>query len=260
MDLERQKITFRVPRINILGVEVDDISQKKAVDAILSMAKDKKRSHQVVTVNSEMIMLARSNEKFRKILDQADLCVADGYWVAISKLILGGKEHERVAGVDLTEKLCEKSKDLPIRIGFLGGFGSIAEIVSKRQIAKNPGLKVILASPGDPAIGYDLRLKSDVFTTGRVDILFVAYGMGRQEFWIQRNRKKLDVGVFIGVWGAFDYLSGVKIRAPKPMQGIGMEWLWRLMTEPVRIWRMRVLPVFFGLILWEFLTKKLLKK
>jgi len=87
--------------------------------------------------------------------------------------------------------------------------------------------------------------------------LFVAYGMGQQEFWIERMRGKLNVGVFIGVGGAFDFIADVKKRAPKYVQNLGFEWLWRLWLEPIRIRRMRVLPLFLLLMMGEALRKKL---
>lgn len=244
MDLKRHKI-------NILGVEVDDISEKDAVFAILKMAKEKRQKY-VVTVNGEFVMLARRDPNFMQILNGADLAVPDGQWPVWAKLILGGKEHERVTGVDMIEKLCEKSAEKAISVGFLGGFSNVANEVSKRQKSKNPTLKVAFAGSGDPAIGYDLRLKEEFSVVGRVDILFVAYGMGQQEFFIKRNINSLDVGVFIGVGGAFDYLSMVKMRAPVWLQNIGFEWLWRLIAEPSRAKRMiRVFPMFWILIFWQ---------
>ena len=253
MDLKRHKI-------NILGVDVDDISEKEAISYILKLATDKKSHHYVVTVNAEFVMLGRKNPKFAEILNNSDLAIADGWPVAKSRLIFGGKAQERVAGVDLVEKLCSESARKAVRVGFLGGFSSVAKAVSKRQKAKNTGLKVVFAGPGDPAIGQDLRLKRQISASGRIDILFVAYGMGRQEFWVQRNKNSLDVGVFIGVGGAFDYLAFVKKRAPKWMQDSGMEWLWRLGSEPSRIWRMRVLPVFLALVVKSWLSRIIFSK
>src|SRR3989338_7780695 len=102
MDLKRQKV-------NVLDVDVDDVGQKKAVDDILTLAGDKKSGHYVVTVNAEFAMLARKNKDFAKILNNASLAVADGQWIVWAKLILGGKAHERVTGIDMIERLCEKS-------------------------------------------------------------------------------------------------------------------------------------------------------
>lgn len=243
-------------KINVLDVNVDDISQELAVDAIVKMAKSRKKGQYVVTVNSEFVMLAKRDPKFRRILNGADLAVADGQWVVWAKLIFGGKEHDRVTGVDLVEKLCEVCSKKSITVGFLGGFGDVAEKVSKRQVIEHPGLKVVLSEPGDPAIGYDLKLKEKISAKGGVDILFVAYGMGQQEFWIERVRNKLQVGVFIGVGGAFDYLAGVKTRAPKLFQNLGVEYLWRLAMEPSRARRMlRVFPLFWVLVLFAGLRR-----
>src|SRR3989344_1114502 len=245
-------------RIDILGVTVDDLTFDGAISGILKLAEAKSRGSYVVTVNSEFVMMARRNKDFARILARANLALADGKWVVFSKLILGGRAHDRVTGVDLVEKLCQKVGKGPIRIGFLGGFGNVAKTLAKRQKSLNPNLKAVFAEAGDPAIGYDLRLKSQLKRIGRVDILFVAYGMGKQERWIARMRDKVDVGVFIGVGGAFDYLTGVKRRAPKFWQAWGMEWLWRLMMEPARIRRMRVLPAFFVLVLGQFIKKQFL--
>ena len=164
-----------------------------------------------------------------------------------------------MSGVDLVEKVCQVSAEKAVRVGFLGGFGSVAKRVAKRQKEANPNLKVAFSMAGDPTIGQDSKLKSVISRFGRIDILFVAYGMGHQEFWIDRVKNKLNVGVFIGVGGAFDYISGVKARAPRLMQKFGLEWLWRLVMEPARIWRMRVLPVFVILVFGQFL-KILLKR
>jgi len=237
MALKRQKV-------NILGIEVDDISFPKAVDQILRLAEPEERGNYVVTVNSEFVMLARKSPGFLRILSKANLALPDGSGVVISKLIFGGREQSRITGVDMIQELCAKSASKAIRIGFLGGFGHVAEIVAKRQKEKNPRLKIVFAGPGDEAIGSNSRLKELFDKIGRVDILFVAYGMGRQEFLIDRMRKKLNVGVFIGVGGAFDLLANVKRRAPRFAQNLGLEWLWRLLLDPARLWRMRVLPMF----------------
>lgn len=238
-----------VPTVDILGVKVADIGAKRAWELILRLAKDNRGGHLVVTINSEFVMLARKNKHFAHILASSDLALADGAGVVFSKLIFGGKVHERITGVDLIEKLCAKNGKKAIRVGFLGGFGDVAERVAKRQKLANPNLKVVFADSGDPTISYDLRLNAQLQGCGRIDVLFVAYGMGQQEFWIDRFRNKVKVGVFIGVGGAFDYLSSVKMRAPKVLQAVGLEWFWRLTTEPSRLSRMRVLPIFIFLVL-----------
>jgi len=247
--------TPKSPKISILGVNVDDISEKDAIFAILEMAKDRKGHHFVATVNSEFVMMAKRDKNFKNVLKSTDLNLPDSAGVVLAKLILGGKEKSRVTGTDLIEKLCEKSANLPIRVGFLGGFGQVAANVAKRQQARFPGLKVAFAASGDSTVGHDLKLNHDVFGKKRVGMVFVAYGMGTQEFWISRNKDVINAGVFMGVGGAFDYKSEAKSRSPLLLQKIGLEWLWRLVQEPQRIWRMRVLPVFVILVIWQFLTQ-----
>ena len=255
--MTRRLLPLKRRKIDILGVGVDYFSQKEALGLILNLARDQKSAHYVVTVNSEFVMLARNNKDFADILQKADLALPDGWWLAKSKLILGGRGRERIAGVDLLENLCKEADKKAITVGFLGGFGSVAHRVAKRQKSRFLNLKIGYAGPGNPAIGYDPRLKNALDKAGRIDILFVAYGMGQQEFWIARNLKKLNVGVLIGVGGAFDYISRVKRRAPVLLQNTGLEWLWRLIYEPQRIWRMRVLPIFLLLVILKFLKLKI---
>lgn len=254
------KIPVKNGSVNILGVRVDDISKNDAVKVALDLAKSPKKGKYIVTVNPEFVMMAHRNEKFARILAKSDLAVADGTGVAISKLILGGKEQDRITGVDLIENLCKIGSEKAVTVGFLGGFGRVAERVAQRQSAKYPKLDVKVAKPGEPTISHDSRLETDFRRIGRIDVLFVAYGMGKQEFWIDRFREKLDIGLYIGVGGAFDYIAGEKFRAPKFLRNFGLEWLWRLIFDPARIWRMRVLPIFTILVFFQFLQKKIFRK
>src|SRR3989337_2429309 len=157
--MTRRLLPLKRHKIDILGVGVDDFSQKEALDAILKLAQDQKSAHYVVTVNSEFVMMARENKDFADILQKADLALADGWWLAKSKLILGGKRRERIAGVDLVENLCKEAGEKAVRVGFLGGFGGVATKVAERQKMSFPKLKIAFAGAGDPTIGYDSRLK-----------------------------------------------------------------------------------------------------
>src|SRR3989344_1523641 len=171
--MARRSLAFKRHKINVLGVSVDDISFEEAVLEILKLARSNvrgKRGKYVVTVNSEFVMLARRNPNFLKILNNADLALPDGQWVVNSKLILGGKEQDRVTGVDVLEKLCKRVAKKAIRIGFLGGFSGVADEVAKRQKKANVGLKVVFSGSGDPSIGHDLRLKESFDKIGRIDI------------------------------------------------------------------------------------------
>ena len=247
-------------RINVFGVGVDDLGKREVEREILRLAKAAGCGHYLVTINSEFIMMAHRNRKFAQILANSDVSVADGWWVAKSKLICGGSSQDRITGVELVEMVSKIANDKPIRIGYMGGFGDVAALVAKRQLVKYSRMNVVYAKPGESTIGRNLKLKSELEAIGRIDVLFVAFGMGKQEFWIEKMRDKLDVGLYIGVGGAFDYIAGKKKRAPVFLQKMGLEWLWRLILDPVRIWRMRVLPVFLILVILKFLKPKIAYK
>lgn len=263
MDLKRHKkkvFDGSTTKISVFGVDVDDISLDEAAKMIVNLAGSGQREKYVVTVNAEFVMKAKKDHKFAKILANADIAVADGWWVAFSKLIMGGHAQGRITGVDLIETVCKLSGNKPIGVGFFGGFGGVAAEVAKRQKLASPSLKVVYYGPGDDTTSSNLRLKVPKSLSRRIDILFVALGMGKQEFWIEKWAKKLDVGVFIGVGGAFDYIAGVKKRAPKFLQENGLEWLWRLILEPKRLWRQRTLPIFFLMVMSEIFRQKFFPK
>lgn len=248
-----------INRISVFGVGIDDLDKKEVEREILKLARQPGKGHYMVTVNSEFIMLAHRNSDFARILSNSDLSVADGWWVAKSRLICGGKAQDRITGVELVEMLSKLSVSYPIRIGYMGGFGDVAAIVAKRQLESHRGVRIVYAGPGVSTMSLDSKLKAELDAIGRIDVLFVAYGMGKQEVWIDKMKDKLNIGLYIGVGGAFDYIAGKKKRAPKFLQNLGLEWLWRLLLDPVRIWRMRVLPEFFLLVVIKILKNKFSK-
>src|SRR3989344_1764518 len=137
-------------KINVFGVGVDDISPQDALSQIIKLAKGVKRGSLAVTVNSEFVMLARRNPKFKEILKSAQLALADGFGVVLAKRILGGKFQNRVTGIDLVEKICAKGAKNTFRVGFLGRFDDVGEGVGSPQKAKNPGLEIVFVGSGTP--------------------------------------------------------------------------------------------------------------
>src|SRR3990167_1447893 len=114
--MARRSAVLERRKVNILGVNVDDICEVDAVKSVLKLAEGKDRGKVVATVNSEFVMMAQRDPDFAQILNNANLALADGQWIVNSKLILGGKEHDRVTGVDLIEKVCEMSANKAIRV------------------------------------------------------------------------------------------------------------------------------------------------
>ena len=235
------------------------------------------RKFWIATVNPEFIMEANKDKEFRQILKKTSLNVMDGIGLVWAKeidnqfirlsdvsflrkfffgvktgiKILQGKHRDQVAsGADLMLNLGEMAMKNNSKIFFLGGFGDRAKKTAKffkrKFFLKDKQVEVC---EGEPNINNKEVIKK--INKFRPDILLVAYGMKKQEFWINRNLKDLDVGIVMGVGRSFDYYSGELKRAPKKWQKMGLEWLYSLIKEPKRWKRQLVLPKF----VWKVLVK-----
>ena len=227
--------------MRILGVRVDCVDMQGAVDRIEKLV-DSGGQHLVATVNPEFVMSAQKNREFARVLETADLCLADGTGVVWAARRQGCSLRGPVAGVDLVPPLAELCVRRGFRLFLLGAAPGVAAELAARLRAQHPRLEVS-AHPGSPDPGSDeetLRL----VTEHRTRVLLVAYGAPRQELWIDRVRGELGDMVAIGMGGSFDYLTGRVARAPGWMRRGGIEWLHRLIRQPWRIRRMAVLPVY----------------
>ncbi len=226
---------------NILGVNFTDASEREVLEYIVKNLKRPQKKYYVVTLNPEILVMANKNSGYRNVLNSANLALADGVGVILVGEFLGKSIKERMPGVDLVASLCRDIAKRPITVSFLGGGPKIAKRASECLRQKYPGLKVSFASQNPPR---DLKKLS-------CDILFVAFGSPKQEFWIYENLEKLPVRVAIGVGGAFDFISGKIPRAPKWLQDLGFEWFFRLIVEPWRIKRQFKLLKFVYLVIAE---------
>lgn len=239
-------------KVNILGVKVDDVSMDEVLAQIEEWLK-KPGKHYIVTPNPEMIVAAQKDLQFKKILNDADLSIPDGVGLKLS-----GKVKHTVAGTDLMEKLIKLSAEKGFVTSFLGGRDEVAEKCAERLLKKHPKLKIGFAESGgevnkegNMSIANRLQAIARKEEDGRLkttDILFVAFGHGKQEKWIADNLPKVPVKVMVTVGGAFDYLSGNIPRAPKWLREIGLEWLFRLAVQPWRIKRQLVLLKYLWLL------------
>jgi len=218
------------------------------------------KKYWIATVNPEFVMATLKDKKFGQILKQTSLNVVDGVglvwardvgkgknWLKAGLEIMMGKNKESlVSGADLMVDLCKLASEKGYKVFFLGGFNNRAEKTMKHF----EGLKVEMDfCPGEPEVDNSEVVKK--INSFKPDILLVAYGMKKQEFWIADNLKDLDVGLVMGVGRSFDYYSGELKRAPKLVRNMGMEWLYSLLKEPKRIKRQLALPRF----VWKVLTK-----
>jgi N-acetylglucosaminyldiphosphoundecaprenol N-acetyl-beta-D-mannosaminyltransferase len=233
--------------VRILGVRIDDASYEDLLDAVDRYVASG-QPHQIVTVNTEMVVAAYQDGAFRQMLNTADLNVADSVGLMLAARLLGRPLRQRVTGSDgiwILAAHCARSGYRPFLLGAAPG---VAETVSQRLRAANPGLSVAGTHAGSPRLEDQDRVVAAV-RAASPDLLLVAYGVPAEEKWIARNRDCLGVPVMIGVGGAFDFAAGVTKRAPAWMRRTGLEWLYRLAREPWRWRRQLALPRFITLVI-----------
>ena len=220
-------------KIDIFGVKIDSLTMEEALERIGQFL-ESGRQHYIVLPYSEFIVRAQKDEGFRKILNNADLslCESRGLWFVAK--FLGKSLKENICGPDL---ICRLSKE-KCKMFLLGGTEEVAKSV-KEKLGKN----IIGAEDGY----QDLNNVIKKINKAKPEILIAALGgSSKQEKWIYENLAKMpSVKAAIGVGGAFDFISGRVKRAPKFLQKIGLEWLWRLILQPRRI--KRVFEGVFGL-------------
>lgn len=235
------------PQTNILGVKVNQINFADTLvfikDLIMSGGQ-----HQVVTVNPEFVVTADRDPEFKEILNTSALSVPDGVGLILAGKILNSPLKGRVPGTDLVEELAQTGSDLGWRFFFLGGRNGSGELAGKLLKIRYPQIEIAGYFEGDGSMVGDEATVKAVNDAGKIDILLVAYGHPKQEKWIHRNLAKTEVKVAIGVGGAFDYLSNQKKRAPGFLRQTGLEWFYRLITEPWRLKRQLDLPKFIYLV------------
>lgn len=236
-------------KVKVLGVKIDDISIDQAVQMVEDWLKgpDKQAGFYIVTPNPEMVVLAQKDLEFKKILNNADLAIPDGIGLRLS-----GRVKHKVAGVDLMGKLVEEASKKAFTVGFLGGRDQVAEKTAECLKEKYPGLKITFAKSGgkvyDQSQWLGLSGRKKPFAIPPTDILFVAFGAPKQEKWIAKSLHYLPIKVAMGVGGSFDYLSGIVPRAPSLIKKIGLEWVFRLLTQPWRIRRQLALLKYLWLL------------
>lgn len=187
-------------------------------------------------------MRARVDREVARVLESADLCLADGSGVVWAVRRQGCAMRGPVTGVDLIPQLAALCARRHFRLFLLGAAPGVAAELASSLRSDHPGLEVA-AHSGSPDPSSDAETLA-LIQSHKPQVLLVAYGHPAQELWIERMGDRLGVAVAIGVGGAFDYLTGRVPRAPAWMRRAGLEWLFRLARQPWRIRRMAVLPIY----------------
>lgn len=208
------------------------------------------RSHLVVTADATAIVIAHSNSAFKSLIESADLVTPDGNGVIWAAKHRGTQLQERVSGVDLVDRLCSLSADKGYRIFFLGSGPGVAELAAEKLRLKYPGCNIVGSRHGYFPAESDEIVAHEIAAL-QPDILFVAMGMPRQEEFIRATQAVIKPKVAMGVGGSLDVFSGKAKRAPHAFQRVKLEWLWRLLLNPRKFAKVRLLPKFVFLVLRE---------
>lgn len=229
-------------KVNILGCLVDQVDMEQAVAQTANFIKSGK-PHQIITVNAEIVYLASQLAQLREVINQADLVTPDGAGVVWASKHLGQPIPERVAGVDLMAKLFNLAEKEEWRVYFFGAAPGIASAAVEKLLIKHPRLQVAGISHGFFTAEEEVELIKGI-KIAKPQLLLVALGAPKQEYWIAKYKEELAIPVVMGVGGSFDVWAGKVKRAPRWMRRFNLEWLGRLIQEPSRYKRMSALPKF----------------
>jgi N-acetylglucosaminyldiphosphoundecaprenol N-acetyl-beta-D-mannosaminyltransferase len=225
-------------RANILGVNVSAINMGQALETIHTWIVNRD-PHYVCVTPAHSVMDCYRNPELRPIFNGSGLTTPDGMSMVWILRMLGHQHVERVYGPDLMQAICQVSLEHGYRHYFYGGaLGVVEELESRLQIAY-PGLEIVghYTPPFGAVTPEEEEKIIEHIRSVRPDILWVGISSPRQEIWMAEHLDVLDVPVLIGVGAAFDFLSGRKKQAPRWIQRSGLEWLYRFLNEPKRLWR-----------------------
>lgn len=232
--------------VKIQGFDVDSFTFEQAVDWAYS------KHGQIVTINPEMISAAQKNSDFSEIINSAELVVADGIGVEIGLKILGYKV-KRIAGIDLGKALVEKFTASGKSVAMIGAKPGVVDSAIENLSKEYQNLNVVYSHDG--YFDNDEDIIESVISANP-DLILVALGSPKQEFFIHNLKEKLPNSTLIGLGGSFDVWAGVVERAPKIYQKLGLEWLYRTLKEPKRFKRIfPTLPLFVLKVLKERFSK-----
>jgi N-acetylglucosaminyldiphosphoundecaprenol N-acetyl-beta-D-mannosaminyltransferase len=224
---------------SVLGVRVNLVQIKDVVVQIQEWIDQRQGSHNIAVTGMHGIMEARHNPDFKTVLNSSSLVVPDGMPLVWLARVKGHNLERRVYGPELMIAVCEHGTPNGLRHFLYGGGIGVAETLAKELSNRFPGL--IIAGTYTPPFRA-LTKQEDEEVTAQInqaapDVLWVGLSTPKQEHWMIEHRARLHVPVMVGVGAAFDIHSGAKKQAPGWMREHGLEWLFRLVQEPGRLWR-----------------------
>lgn len=243
------------PRLPILGISVSAVNLPLALAQLQTWVENRQPNY-VCVAPAHSLMECVDNPALYPVFNGAGMVTPDGMAVVWLLRARGEKQVSRVYGPDLLQAACKHGLDLGWRHYFYGGAPGVAQNLAQTLQKQHPGLQIagVCSPPYGQVSAQEQEALNEGIRQSRADILWVGISSPRQEAWMHEQIKDLNVPVLVGVGAAFDFLSGRKPQAPLWMQRNGLEWLFRLGSEPKRLWpRYRNYPRFVILSLAEWL-------
>ena len=241
-------------QFTLLGITIKPESRKNILEKIKKYIGRPNGFCHIISVNPENLIIARENESFKKVVETAQIQIIDGAGIILAGKYAGSPLMERFTGVDLMEELIKWAGKERIRTMLIGGYPEVADRLAKcytQTYAQSNFLGITgINDIKNPQKNEEKELFS-IVSAFMPQIVFVSFGSPAQELWIEQHRKELQGAVCMGVGGAYDFLSGRTARAPKFIRSIGLEWLYRLISQPWRFRRQLRLLKFIGLVIKE---------
>jgi len=226
--------TFRVLGVRLAALQIPDVIER--MEAWIAR---RDGSRFIAVTNVHVVMEARHKPSFRKVLESADLCVPDGMPLVWVGRLRGHPLERRVYGPDLLLDFCRETHEEGYRHFFYGGAPGVPEALAEKLKERFPRLNVVgvCSPPFRPLTAEEDARQIEMIHQAAPDVLWVGLGCPKQEHWMYEHRDRLRVPVLVGVGQAFDIHSGRSRQAPAWIREHGLEWLYRLLAEPRRLWR-----------------------
>jgi N-acetylglucosaminyldiphosphoundecaprenol N-acetyl-beta-D-mannosaminyltransferase len=240
-------------KVDILGVQVTPISSDEVISQVDKWIQDKQK-HYICLCPNYSIMMSQNHPKFRQSLNQASITTADGRAVAWACKFHGYDHAKQVRGTDLMRLVCGMSAQKGFSNFFYGGTDALLAKLVRNLHQVYPRLRVAgtYAPPFRPLTATENKDVVEVINASQPDIVWIGLGAPKQELCMTDHIHDLHTSVMIGVGAAFDFIAGVKTEAPRWLQRAALEWLFRLATEPRRLWKRNMYhPIFMAQVILQ---------
>lgn len=244
-----------INRQRFMNTYVDNVTLNETIDYIENCIAERS-INQIIALNVDIIVHLEWDNYFREICNKSDLLLVDGHPLLWAAKFYRQPIKEKICGSDLMPLLCSIAAQKGYSIFILGAAPGVAQTAKEKLSLQYPGLKI--AGTYSPPLGFEndpdeIAHINNILSESKADILFVGFGAPKQEIFIYENKEKYNIPVSMSVGGTIDFIAGVQKRAPKWMSNIGLEWFYRLLCDPKRMFKRYIINdrKFFKLV-WKY--------